>query len=179
MYTKPILGIAAYSGTGKTTLLCRLIPLLRERGIRVGLIKHAHHNLEIDTPGKDSYELRRAGADQMLVASNRMWALMVDTPNQDEPNLHDLVQKLDQERVDLILVEGFKQGRFPKIELHRPSTKKPLIFPNDDTIIAIACDAPIPVSTHLPLLDINNPADIAEFIGCFVKSVETETTAVP
>ncbi len=162
--TKPILGFAAYSGTGKTTLLRALIPLLRERGIRVGVIKHAHHNLEIDTPGKDSYELRQAGADQMLVASRRMWALLVDTPGLDEPQIDELVRKLDLERIDLVLIEGFKLGRFPKIELHRPSLGKPLIFPNDGTVIAVASDAPVTVPDHLPLLDINDLPQITQFI---------------
>lgn len=170
--TKPILGIAAYSGTGKTTLLRNLIPLLREREVRVGMIKHAHHKLEIDTPGKDSYELRKAGADQVLVASNRMWALMSDTPGQEEPQLEELVRKLDHGRVDLILVEGFKQGRFPKIELHRSAVKKPLIFPKDDTIIAVACDGPLGVETHLPLLDLNNPQQIAAFICEYLGRAE-------
>lgn len=170
MPTKPILGIAAYSGTGKTTLLCRLIPLLRDRGIRVALIKHAHHGLEIDKPGKDSYKLRKAGADQMLVASNSMWALMADTPGQQEPQLDELVGKLDQERIDLILVEGFKQGRFPKIELHRPALGKPLIFSADDTVIAVASDAPIGKPTTLPQLDINDPQQIAMFIHEYLET---------
>ncbi|KAA3626683.1 MAG: molybdopterin-guanine dinucleotide biosynthesis protein B [Proteobacteria bacterium] len=179
MLTKPILGIAAYSGTGKTTLLRQVIPLLGQRGIRVGMIKHAHHKLEIDTPGKDSYELRKSGADQVLVASNRMWALMVDTPGQDEPQLDELVRKLDQERIDLILVEGFKQGRFPKIELHRPSVNKPLIFPKDDTIIAIACDAELSTATDLPLLDINSPQQIADFICSYVETAGSVTASMP
>ena len=166
---KPILGIAAYSGTGKTTLLTHLIPALLERGVRVGVIKHAHHKLEIDTPGKDSYELRKAGAHQMLVASRHMWALMKETPNQDEPQLEDLVQQLELDQRELVLVEGFKQGRFPKIDLHRPATRKPLIYPNDDTIVAIASDAVLNTATDLPQLDMNDPARIADFIIGYLK----------
>ncbi len=177
--SKPILGIAAYSGTGKTTLLTLLIPRLLERGVRVGVIKHAHHKLEIDTPGKDSYELRKAGAHQMLVASRHMWALMKETPNQDEPELDDLVQQLELDQIDLVLVEGFKQGRFPKIELYRPATKKPLIFPNDDTIIAVATDGELSVATELPLLDMNDPRQIADFICGYLESIVAVDRTVP
>lgn len=104
----PLLGIAAYSGTGKTTLLKQLIPLLRQREIRVGLIKHTHHDMDVDTPGKDSYELRKAGADQTLVASDRRWALMTETPEQLPLDLHYLASRFDSDKVDVILVEGFK-----------------------------------------------------------------------
>ncbi len=164
MSKTPVLGIAAFSGTGKTTLLRQLIPLLRERGLRVGLIKHAHHNFDLDTPGKDSYELRKAGAAQVLVASRHRWALMTETPGQEEPELDALVARLDGERLDLILVEGFKQGRFPKIEVHRPALGKPLLFTHDETIIALACDAPPATRPGCPLLDMNDPAAIADFI---------------
>lgn len=176
---KPILGIAAYSGTGKTTLLRHLIPHLLERGVRVGVIKHAHHKLEIDTPGKDSYELRKAGAHQMLVASRHMWALMKETPDQEEPQLDDLVQQLELDQIDLVLVEGFKQGRFPKIELHRPATRKPLIFPTDDSIIAIATDAELSVTTTLPLLDMNRPGEIADFICRYLDEVTAADETTP
>lgn len=104
---------------------------------------------------------------------------MVDTPGQDEPQLDELVRKLDQERIDLILVEGFKQGRFPKIELHRPSVNKPLIFPKDDTIIAIACDAELSTATDLPLLDINSPQQIADFICSYVETAGSVTASMP
>jgi len=177
--SKPILGIAAYSGTGKTTLLTLLIPQLLERGVRVGVIKHAHHKLEIDTPGKDSYELRKAGAHQMLVASRHMWALMKETPHQEEPELDDLVQQLELDQIDLVLVEGFKQGRFPKIELHRPATKKPLIFPHDETIIAVATDGELAAATELPLLDMNNPDQIAKFICNYLEGVSAADGTLP
>ena len=161
----PLLGFAAYSGTGKTTLLTQVIPLLKAKGIRIGMIKHAHHQFDIDKPGKDSYELRKAGAEQMLIASKKRWALMVETPEQQgDPDLNQMLQQLDQSKLDLILVEGFKHVPFTKIELHRPSLGKTLLFPDDDSIIAIATDAADLINTPLPLLDINQPEQVADFI---------------
>lgn len=163
--SKPVLGFAAFSGTGKTTLLTQLIPLLKAKGVRIGMIKHAHHNFDIDTPGKDSYELRKAGAGQMLIASQRRWALMVETPaQQGDPELNELLQQLDQSKLDLVLVEGFKHVDFPKIELHRPALGKALLFHADKSIIAVATDRCETISTGLPVLDLNNPAMIADFI---------------
>jgi molybdopterin-guanine dinucleotide biosynthesis protein B len=161
----PILGFAAYSGTGKTTLLTRLLPLLTEQGIRVGMVKHAHHRFEMDHPGKDSYELRRAGAQQMLVASRKRFALLVEHDNgQAEPDLDTLLAHLDQDRLDLILVEGFKHERFPKIELHRPALGKPLLFPDHPGFIAVASDAPLPIAVDLPILSLNRPEQVRDFI---------------
>lgn len=164
MHSCPILGFAAFSGTGKTTLLTRLLPLLHARGIRIGMIKHAHHEFDIDKPGKDSYELRKAGAQQMLVASSRRWALMVETPDQPEADLASLIARLDQANLDLILVEGFRHEALPKIELHRPSLQQPLLCLQDPHIIAIATDAALPVTVTIPVLDLNDPAAIADFI---------------
>ena len=161
---KPILGFAAYSGTGKTTLLRQLLPMLREKGYRVGVIKHAHHDFDIDKPGKDSYELRKAGASEMLVASAKRWALMVETEDTGDPVLQDMLDRLDQQVLDLILVEGFKHEQLPKIELHRPAVGKPLIFPEDSNVLAIATDVPLQVATDLPVLDINDVATLADFI---------------
>jgi len=160
----PILGFAAYSGTGKTTLLRQLLPLLGREGIRIGMIKHAHHSFEVDTPGKDSFELRKAGAQQMLIASRQRWALMVDQEERAEPDLQAMVDRLDQERLDLILVEGFKHEHFPKIELYRPALGKPLLFSDDPMVIAVATDAELPVATRLPVLDLNDIAQIAAFV---------------
>jgi len=163
--TIPILGFAAYSGTGKTTLLVKLLPLLKARGLRIGMIKHAHHAFEIDQPGKDSYRLRKlGGVDQMLVASRQRWVLMVETGEFDEPYLAQVLPHLNQATLDLILVEGFKHELFPKIEVYRPSLGKPLLFPEDETVIAIASDAPLPVTTQLPILNLNQPEQIADFI---------------
>ncbi|MET0101469.1 MAG: molybdopterin-guanine dinucleotide biosynthesis protein MobB [Sedimenticola sp.] len=161
----PVLGFAAYSGTGKTTLLKQLLPLLRGRGLRVGMIKHAHHDFEIDTPGKDSYELRKAGASEMLIASGKRWALMVDTDGEGDPVLQEMLDRLDQSKLDLVLVEGFKHEAFPKIELHRPALGKPLIFPEDPDVIAVASDGELACTTELPRLDINDIASIADFVA--------------
>ena len=167
-YAKPILGFAAYSGTGKTTLLVKLIPLLKQRGLRIAMIKHAHHKFDVDKPGKDSYELRHAGASPMLISSSRRIALMIDKPQESEPDLQDLLGYINPEDIDLVLVEGFKQWPFPKIELHRPALGKALIFPDDDNIIAIAHDladdAELAGKTDIPRLDINNVEQIVEFV---------------
>ena len=175
LHNPPVLGIAAWSGTGKTTLLTRLLPLLRARGLRVGMLKHAHHDFDIDHPGKDSYELRKAGAEQMLVASNRRWALMVEAPADGDVSLWDMLARLERDRLDLVLVEGFRHERFPKLELHRAALGKPLLFPDDDAIIALACDTP--VNTLLPRLDLGDPAAIAAFIVDFCRN-DTDPTGL-
>ena len=161
----PILGFAAYSGTGKTTLLINIIPILKERGFEVGVIKHAHHNFEIDTPGKDSYEIRKAGASQMLIGSKQRWALMVEQDEEDQQKrLEEYILNLDQDKLDLILVEGFKPEAITKIELHRPSLGKALISSTDDSVIAIATDEPLEVETNLPILDLNDHKAIVDYI---------------
>lgn len=161
----PILGFAAYSGTGKTTLLINIIPILNDRGLKVGVIKHAHHTFEIDTPGKDSYEIRKAGANQMLIGSKQRWALMVEQDEEDpETRLEEYIAHLDQDKLDLILVEGFKPEAIPKIELYRPSLSQPLISSTDDSVIAIASDEPLKEKTDLTLLDLNNHEAIVDYI---------------
>ena len=161
----PVLGFAAFSGTGKTTLLVTLIPLLREQGLRLGMIKHAHHSFDVDQPGKDSYELRHAGAERMLVGSRRRWALMVETPEAKEPRLTDLLPHMPYSDLDLILVEGFKHEAFPKIELHRQATAQPWLYPHDSSIIAVATDTwdTLP-SRKVVALDINQPTAMADYI---------------
>lgn len=164
----PVLGFAAYSGTGKTTLLKQIIPLLKQKGLRVGIIKHAHHNFDIDHPGKDSYELRKSGADTMLIASSKRWALMVENENDDsDPSLLSLIEQIDTDSVDLILVEGFKHEFFPKIELRREQLNKDFLYPEDASIIAIATDSPLTGNRKyrdINQLDINSPEQIATFI---------------
>jgi molybdopterin-guanine dinucleotide biosynthesis protein MobB len=161
----PILGFAAFSGTGKTTLLRRLLPRIKDLGLSVGLVKHAHHKFEIDYPGKDSFELRKAGATKVLVASSRLKALVTEIERAyGEPRLDELLSELPQGDLDLILVEGFKHEAFPKIELHRPALGRPLLFPDDPDVIAIASDAPIGRDTPLPLLGLNDMEGIAEFV---------------
>lgn len=164
----PVVGFVAFSGTGKTTLLTRLIPLLRERGIRLAAVKHSHHKFDIDTPGKDSYELRKAGVEQMLVASRRRWALMVENDNDgQEPVLDELIGHFDQSAVDLILVEGFKHASFAKIELHRTELGHNLLYPDDNNIIAFASNeenAMSDTARSIPFLDLNRPQAIADFL---------------
>lgn len=159
----PVLGFAGYSGVGKTSLLVKLLPALAERGLRVSVIKHSHHDFEMDVPGKDSYVLRKAGAQQMLIASSYREALITEHADNAEPQLVDLINKLDKALCDIVLVEGFRQLAFAKIELHRASIDKPLLYKNDDNIIAIASDASLEVNT-LPLLDINDSDQVADFI---------------
>lgn len=168
----PLLGFAAFSGTGKTTLLEKLIPALNQANIRTAMVKHTHHaKFDIDKPGKDSYRLRKAGAQQILVASSRRWALMLEETdlNKPEPVLEELLPHLDLSLAELILVEGFKHENISKIELHRPSLGKPLLQPDDANIIAIATDEPelekiYQCSIACPVLDINNISEISSFI---------------
>ncbi|GAB4264472.1 MAG: hypothetical protein Kow0065_15220 [Methylomicrobium sp.] len=160
----PTIGFAAYSGTGKTTLLTQLIPLLKNRGLRIGLIKHSHHSFDVDQPGKDSYRLRAAGATTVLLASKRRRAIMTEFDPEREPQLAEQIQALDLSTLDLILVEGFKAESFPKIEIHRPSLQKPLLYPNDPDIVAVASDVPLTLPERLIALDLNDPPSIASFI---------------
>ena len=159
----PALAITAWSGTGKTTLLKKLIPALCEQGIRPGLIKHTHHNMDIDKPGKDSYELRKAGAAQTIVASSQRWALMTETPDEPELNLAYLMSRMDASRLDMVLVEGFKHEAIAKILLFRQDCGHKLEeLTIDEYVIAIASD--IPLAVDVPLLDINDIPQIASFI---------------
>ena len=166
----PLLGFAAYSGTGKTTLLMQLLPLLKEQGLRIAIIKHAHHNFDVDKPGKDSYQLRKAGASPMIISSSQRTVLMIDKEEESEPQLSDLISYINPQQVDLLLIEGFKQWPFPKIELHRPSTGKDLLFPKDKHIIAIASDEKINQADRLPQLDLNQPQQIVDFILNFIQT---------
>ena len=157
---KQVFGFAGFSGSGKTTLIEQLIPRLVEAGLRVSLIKHAHHAFDIDKPGKDSYRHREAGCTEVLVTSDRRWVMMHELRNEAEPSLEEQVARFAP--CDLVLVEGFKRASIPKLEIHRPAHGRPLLHPEDPNIVAVACDAP--VQTSLPVLDINDPAAIAEFI---------------
>lgn len=164
----PLLAIAAWSGTGKTTLLRQLIPLLLERGIRPGLIKHTHHDMDVDKPGKDSYELRKAGAAQTIVASQKRWALMTETPEEPALNLDYLVSRMDAGILDLVLVEGFKHEPVAKIVLYRSETGyNTEDLEIDRHVIAVASDVILPVP--VPGLDLNDPEMIADFILGWVK----------
>ncbi|AVF36504.1 molybdopterin-guanine dinucleotide biosynthesis protein MobB [Rahnella sikkimica] len=161
----PLLGIVAYSGTGKTTLLKQLIPYLRSRGIRTGLIKHTHHDVDVDSQGKDSFELRKAGADQTMVASSSRWALITETPQQNQPDLHYLASRFDGHSLDMILVEGFKHDEIEKIALHREETGRPSDQLIDEHVLAVATDlTSAAVFKNIKVLDLNNPDEIGEFI---------------
>ncbi|EGR4116836.1 bifunctional molybdopterin-guanine dinucleotide biosynthesis adaptor protein MobB/molybdopterin molybdotransferase MoeA [Vibrio cholerae] len=162
----PLLGFAAYSGTGKTTLLEALLPKLTAAGLRIGLLKHAHHDFDVDKPGKDSYRLRKAGASQMLIASRNRHALMTETPDA-EAEFDYLLTRFDAEKLDMILVEGCKNIAFPKIELHRAEVGKPWLYPHDENIIAIAADET--VETDLPQMHINDLDAIADFVLDYVN----------
>jgi molybdopterin-guanine dinucleotide biosynthesis adapter protein len=156
-----VIGLAGWSGAGKTTLLCRLIPALIARGHTVSTLKHAHHSFDIDHPGKDSWEHRQAGAQEVLVASAARWALMHELREEAEPDLPALLTRMRP--VDLVLVEGFKRERHPKIEIYRSVNAKPLLHPDDPSIVAIAADATLDRLTipQLHLDDIEAIADIA------------------
>ena len=162
-FTKPVLGFAAYSGTGKTTLLVKLLPLLKAYGLRIAMVKQTHHDFEIDRPGKDSFELRKAGADQVMLASDRRCAVITEYQEVKEPVLDELINRLELDDIDLIMVEGFKYSPFAKIELHRSAVASRLLFPKDDSVIAVASDEQLDTG-NLPLLDINAPEQVAEFI---------------
>nr|WP_154325522.1 molybdopterin-guanine dinucleotide biosynthesis protein MobB [Pantoea sp. 201603H] len=158
----PLLAIAARSGTGKTTLLKQLIPVLKARGIRPGVIKHTHHNMDVDTPGKDSYELRKSGADQVMIASQQRWALIVEAPRHEELDLQYLAAQMDASQLDIILVEGFKHEQIAKIALWREEHSSNISELLDKHVIAVASDSELNVD--VPVLDLNNPEQIADFI---------------
>ncbi|MDK4744223.1 molybdopterin-guanine dinucleotide biosynthesis protein MobB [Leclercia adecarboxylata] len=164
----PVLAISAWSGTGKTTLLKAIIPALCARGIRPGLIKHTHHNMDVDTPGKDSYELRKAGAAQTLVASSQRWALMTETPAEEEIDLAYLISRMDHSKLDLVLVEGFKHEAVAKILLFRSDTGHDINeLTLDDHVIAVGSD--VPLSLQVPVLDINDAEGMVDFILHWMK----------
>lgn len=159
-----LFGISGYSGSGKTTLLEQLLPRLKAKGLKIAVIKHTHHDFDLDQPGKDSWRHRAAGADEVLLAGGQRWALLHELRDQPEPALTELVSHLAP--CDLVLVEGFKQEAFLKLEVYRPALGKPPLYPGREDIIAVATDVPV---SALPLapphcLDLNAPEAIANFI---------------
>ncbi len=161
----PMIGFSAFSGTGKTTLLKQVIPLLKQKGLHVAVIKHAHHHFDLDQPGKDSFELRKAGADKTIICTTTRMAVITEfaTP-EEEPSLQEIIDSIKVDRFDLILVEGYKHLPIPKIELHRKSVGKPYLYHQDADIFAIACDAELPEPSDIPVLDINDVQGIADLI---------------
>ena len=160
-----IFGFAGWSGSGKTMLIEKLIPLFVGRGLKVSLIKHAHHTFEVDQPGKDSYRHRHAGCAEVLVSSSRRWALVHELRAAPEPGFAELVERLSP--CDLVLIEGFKRERVPKLEVYRAVTGEPLLHPQDQDIVAIASDQRI--DTKLPQFDLDDVPGIASFV---LKHVE-------
>jgi molybdopterin-guanine dinucleotide biosynthesis protein B len=168
------MGLAGWSGSGKTTLIARLIPLLTARGVTVSTIKHAHHGFDVDKPGKDSYEHRDAGAAEVLVASSNRWALMHELRGGREPDLHELLARLAP--VDLVLVEGFKRTIPVKIEVHRPSLGKPLIYPGDPAVAAVASDISVSPPSTIPTLALNDIDGIADFVLMWAAPVSQRSS---
>ena len=154
-------GLAGWSGSGKTTLMTALIPHFVSRGITVSTIKHAHHRFDVDHPGKDSWRHREAGAREVMIASTQRWALMRELRGAAEPLLDELVQRMSP--VDLLLVEGFKRHPHPKIEVYRPSLGKPLLYPDDPFVVAVASDEPLS-ELALPCLPLSDACAVANFI---------------
>lgn len=159
---QPIIGLAGWSGAGKTTLLERVIPILRRRGLSVSVLKHAHHDFDIDRPGKDSHRQRQAGATQVLVASATRWALMHELRDQPEPDLADLLQQM--QRVDLIIIEGYKRHPHAKLEVHRHANGKPWIYPQDPHIVALATDTPPPADCPHPVVHLDDADALANLL---------------
>ncbi|MBK1722782.1 molybdopterin-guanine dinucleotide biosynthesis protein B [Thiocystis violacea] len=161
----PLMGFVAPSGSGKTTLLRAVIHLLAVRGVRVGYLKHAHHSFDLDVPGKDSFEIRAAGAAQTLLASRERWALQVENADKGvDPDLAQMIGRFEPDRLDLILVEGFKHARYDKIEVYRLASGKAPLYPADPDIIALATDDSPPQQPHPPLLPLRDPAAVVDFV---------------
>src|ERR1700704_2932644 len=163
-----VIGLSGWSGAGKTTLLSRVIPHLLGLGMRVSVIKHAHHEFDVDVPGKDSGVHRQSGATEVLVSSTRRWALMHELRGADEPRLPELLAKMS--RVDLVVVEGFKREPHRKIEVHRAANGKPPLFPDDPEIVGIASD--IKLETRLPTVHLDDIPAIAALMQASAINIE-------
>jgi molybdopterin-guanine dinucleotide biosynthesis protein B len=157
-----IIGLAGWSGSGKTTLVTKVIPVLVGRGLKVATVKHAHHDFDTDQPGKDSWLHRQAGASEVAVGSSRRWAIVHELHDEPEPQLGDILQKLSP--ADLVIVEGFKRHAHPKLEVFRKAVGKPLLHPDDDCIVAIATDAPLPQAS-VPVLMLDDIETIADVLA--------------
>jgi molybdopterin-guanine dinucleotide biosynthesis protein B len=164
-----IIGLAGWSGSGKTTLLTKVIPRILARGLKVSTIKHAHHSFDIDQPGKDSHAHRMAGATEVVVGSGKRWAIVHELRGEAEPTLAELLEKASP--VDLVLVEGYKRGSHPKLEVYRAAVGKPLLYPDDPAIVAIASDEPLP-SARVPVVDLDDVEGIIDILLRHAASVD-------
>jgi len=167
--TMKIFGLAGWSGSGKTTLIVKLIPEFVGRGLAVSTMKHAHHEFDIDVPGKDSYEHRQAGASEVMISASQRWAMMHEVKDEKEPSVDELIARMTP--VDLLLIEGFKWHSHPKMEIHRPSVGKSLLQTDDPEIVAVASDEAL-AGLAVPVLDLNDVNGIADFIleRCSLKA---------
>lgn len=156
-----VMGIVGWSGSGKTSLVVAILPILTGHGFEVSTMKHAHHRFDVDKPGKDSFRHREAGASEVLVVTSSRWVLMHESREEPEPSIESLIERMTP--VDLLLIEGFKTHHHPKLEIHRQSEGKPLLCPDDPEIVAVATDVPLP-DLEIPQLDLNHPSAIADFI---------------
>ncbi len=163
-----VIGIAGWSGAGKTTLISRVIPHLRQQGLSVSVIKHAHHEFDVDVPGKDSWVHRQSGAEEVLVSSGRRWALMHELRGAAEPELPELLKKMSP--VDLVVIEGFKSEPHPKIEVYRQAGGKPPLFPNDPAIVGIATD--VAIKTTLPVVHVDDIPAVAAMMRKYAVGID-------
>ena len=170
-----VLGIVGWSGSGKTTLIIALIPELRRRGLKVATLKHAHHNFDVDKPGKDSYEHRKAGASEVIVSSALRWAHMHEVGDAREATLAELLQRLSP--CDMILVEGFKTDRHPKLEVFRAATQKTPLYPEDDRIVAVASDQKL-LDATVPVVDLNNVEAVADLACTKAEALDSVLVAL-
>lgn len=160
----PILGICGHKKSGKTQLIIELLKHFNERGLHIAIIKHEHEHFHIDQPKHDSFHLREAGAQQVLLTSSQRWALMFERDYAQQPSIEAHIADLHTENLDLVMVEGNSGNTFPKLEVHRPKMCKPLLFPNDSLITAVATDSPLILADEMILLDLNDTKIIADFI---------------
>ncbi|MBK1705291.1 molybdopterin-guanine dinucleotide biosynthesis protein B [Halochromatium glycolicum] len=176
----PAIGFVAPSGSGKTTLLRKLVPLLRQRGLRIGYLKHAHHGFALDRPGKDSYEVAAAGARQVMLVSGEHWALLSRSNQRAEDHpagLDALRARFDADSLDLLLIEGFRGAAVPKIEVFRAAVAKAPLYPQDDGVIAVASDDPLAVRPHPPVVPLSDPEALADLIAEQVRRQATPARA--
>jgi molybdopterin-guanine dinucleotide biosynthesis protein B len=164
-----IIGLSGWSGAGKTTVLARVIPVLVARGLKVSTVKHAHHGFDVDIPGKDSHTHRMVGASEVFVSSSARWAHIRELRGEDEPDLEQILARLTP--VDLVIVEGFKRHRHPKLEIYRAALGKPLLHPDDDWIVAVASDGPVP-QARVPVLPLDDAGKLADVL--MIESVPVD-----